>query len=334
MVQKQFDITAIGNAIVDIMHRCDETFLEKLHVQKGHMTLVQRSSEISQIRRSLKPGFDVSGGASANTAVGVASLGGQAAFIGTVADDEFGHAFRHDIVGTGVTFATAPRIGSDHETSHSLILTTPDGQRTMLTFLGCSAHIESTAIDPALISASKIVFLEGYLFDSPTAKAAFRRAISLANSSGKRVALALSDSLCVERHRAEFFDIIRSGVAIVFANESEIKALYQVTQFEDAVQRAGRDIALAVLTRSAKGSVVVSKGTATAIPAEAVRKAVDLTGAGDMFAAGFLFGLASGMDFKRAATLGSFAAAEIISISGARPEVRLGHLARMRGLLT
>lgn len=260
-------------------------------------------------------------------------LGGQAAFIGTVADDDFGHAFRHDILGTGVVFSTAPRISDDDATSHSLILITPDGQRTMLTYLGCSAHIESTAIDPALIKASKIVFLEGYLFDSPSAKAAFRRAIALAKSCGRRVALSLSDSLCVERHRAEFIEIIRSGIDIVFANESEIKALYQVTLFDDAVLHAGRDIALAVLSRSARGSVIVSKGTTTVLPAEAVRKVVDLTGAGDMFAAGFVFGLTAGMDFKRAASLGSFAAAEIISIAGARPEVRLGHLARMRGLL-
>jgi sugar/nucleoside kinase (ribokinase family) len=333
VVTTHYDVLAIGNAIVDIIRRCDEAFLQKVGGPKGHMSLVANSASIAAIRDKLRGGIEVAGGAAANTAVGVVSLGGRAAFVGKVADDELGRIFRHDIRGIGVTFTAPPSVAPGKETSRSLILVTPDGQRTMYTFLGCSTELDNHVIDVEAIAASKIIFLEGYLFDRPEAKAAFRRAAMIANASGRTVALSLSDSLCVERHRPEFMRLIRDGIGVLFANESEIKALYEVASFEDAMRQAGRDLKLAVLTRSEKGSVILSNGEAIVVPPERVSKVVDATGAGDLYAAGFLYGLSHGMKLEAAGRLGSFAAAEIIGVVGARPEVRLSHAARLRGFL-
>jgi sugar/nucleoside kinase (ribokinase family) len=289
------------------------------------------SPTVDKLYQSMGPGLEISGGSAANTMVGLASFGGRAAFIGKVAEDEFGRIFRHDIRAAGVTFKSEPVAGKS-PTSRSLILVTPDGQRTMNTFLGISTDLDHGEVDPALIRASSIVYLEGYLFDRPEAKEAFRQAAAIAKAADRRAALTLSDSFCVNRHRDEFLDLIRNSVDILFANESEILALYQTDSFDDAKRRAQEDTKLAVLTRSEKGSVIVANGETHEVGIEAV-KVVDTTGAGDMYAAGFLFGLSRGYDLAAAGRLGAFAAGEIIGHIGARPEVRFSHLARMRGLM-
>lgn len=327
-----YDVVAIGNAIVDIIGRCDDSFLDRHQAPKGHMRLVDTAT-IDAIYGSMGPAIEISGGSAANTVAGVASLGGRAGFIGKVAEDEFGRIFRHDIGAAGVSFTTPAVAGGDRGTSRSLILVTPDGQRTMNTFLGISTDLDQGEVDPEVIQKANIIYLEGYLFDREEAKAAFRQAVSIANKAGRRVALTLSDSFCVNRHRAEFLELIRSGIAILFANESEILSLYETTRFEDAMANVARDTRLAVLTRSEKGSVIVSEGQPILVAPEPVKKVVDTTGAGDLYAAGFLFGLARGQDLATAGRLGSFAASEIIGQIGARPEVKLAHLARMRGLI-
>ncbi|MCC7251478.1 adenosine kinase [Hyphomicrobium sp.] len=327
-----FDVVAIGNAIVDIIGRCDDGFLDRHGAPKGHMRLVDTET-IASIYKDMGPAIEISGGSAANTVVGVASLGGRAAFIGKVAEDEFGRIFRHDIGASGVTFKTPAVVDTSRATSRSLILVTPDGQRTMNTFLGISTDLDQGEVDPEIVRNSNIVYLEGYLFDRDEAKAAFRQAVEIANDAGRRVALTLSDSFCVNRHRDEFLALIRSGIGILFANESEILALYETSSFDEAMKHVARDTRLAVLTRSEKGSVIVSEGTPVLVSAEPVAKVVDTTGAGDLYAAGFLFGLARGYDLKAAGQLGSFAAAEIIGQMGARPEVKLSHLARMRGFI-
>jgi sugar/nucleoside kinase (ribokinase family) len=328
----QFDVVAIGNAIVDIIGRCDDSFLDRHQAPKGHMRLVDPAT-VASIYEAMGPGIEISGGSAANTVVGVASFGGRAGFIGKVAEDEFGRIFRHDITASGVSFKTPAVVDSSRATSRSLILVTPDGQRTMNTYLGISTDLDQGEVDPELIEKARIVYLEGYLFDREEAKAAFRQAVDIANRAGRQVALTLSDSFCVDRHRAEFLDLIRSGVAVLFANESEILSLYETSSFDDAVARVGRDTRLAVLTRSEKGSVIISDGESILVDPEPVKKVVDTTGAGDLYAAGFLFGLAREYDLAAAGRLGSFAASEIIGQLGARPEVKLGHLARMRGLI-
>lgn len=328
----QFDVVAIGNAIVDILGRCDDGFLEQHGTIKGHMNLVD-AARIDTLYRAMGPGIEISGGSAANTVAGVASFGGRSAFIGKVAEDEFGRIFRHDITAAGVSFKTPAVVDSGRSTSRSLILVTPDGQRTMNTFLGISTDLDQGEVDPEVIQKSNIVYLEGYLFDREEAKAAFRQAVDIANKAGRRVALTLSDSFCVDRHRNEFLALIRSGIGILFANESEILSLYETKSFDEAVTQVGRDTRLAVLTRSEKGSVVVSDGETIEISAEPISKVVDTTGAGDLYAAGFLFGLARDLDLESAGQLGSFAAAEIIGQMGARPEVKLLHLARMRGFI-
>jgi sugar/nucleoside kinase (ribokinase family) len=329
MTPSRFDVVGIGNAIVDIIGRCDEAFLARHGAQKGHMRLVDAAT-ITTLYNEMGPAIEVSGGSAANTMVGVASLGGRAAFIGKVADDEFGRIFRHDIRAAGVRFDTPP-VASRAPTSRSLILVTPDGERTMSTYLGISTDLDDGEVDPELIASAGIVYLEGYLFDRPEAKAAFRQAAALAAKAGRQVALTLSDAFCVDRHRAEFLDLIRSGVDILVANESEVTSLYEAP-WEEAARRAAADVRLAVLTRSAKGSALIAEGERVAISAEPV-KVADTTGAGDLYAAGVLFGLATGLPLATAGRLGSLAAAEVISHLGARPEVPLDRLARARGIL-
>lgn len=331
MTETVYDVTAIGNAIVDIIGRCDDAFLTANGAPKGHMRLVDADTSAS-LYAKMGPAVEISGGSAANTMVGLASFGGRAAFIGKIASDEFGRIFRHDIKAAGVAFDALPAAGGP-PTSRSLILVTPDGERTMNTFLGISTDLDHGEVREDLISQSAIVYLEGYLFDKPEAKAAFRQAVSIAKSSGRRVALTLSDGFCVDRHRDEFLGLIRSGVDILFANENEITALYQTTTFDEAAKKTAQDIKLAALTRSSKGSVILADGQSISIPVEPVAKLVDTTGAGDLFAAGFLFGLSKGYPLDIAGRLGSLAAAEIISHVGARPEVRLEQLGRAKGLI-
>lgn len=327
------DVVAIGNAIVDIIGRCDDAYLAKHGCAKGSMALVDEP-KIQLLYAGMGPGIEISGGSAANTAVGVASFGGKAAFIGKIADDDFGKVFAHDVKASGVTYTTAAsakRVGGPG-TSRSLILVSPDGERTMNTLLGISTEFTEADVDANLVEAAKVVYLEGYLFDRPEAKAAFRRAAAIAAKAGRQVALTLSDAFCVDRHRAEFLDFIKSSVDVLFANESEILSLYETKDFDAAAARVKADTKLAALTRSSKGSVIVSHGETISIPVHPVAKVIDTTGAGDLYAAGFLYGYTQGKDLSTAGRLGSLAAAEIISHVGARPEAKLAELAKTQKL--
>jgi sugar/nucleoside kinase (ribokinase family) len=330
MTAARFDVLGIGNAIVDIIGRCDDAFLKTHGLNKGTMRLVE-AEELSRLYGKMGPAIEISGGSAANTIAGIASFGGRAAFIGKVADDEFGRIFGHDIRAQGVTFET-PRVAGSLPTSRSLILVTPEGERTMSTFLGVSTHLDHGEVDRETVAASRIVYLEGYLFDRPQAKAAFHQAASFAREAGRLVALTLSDPFCVERHRGEFMALISERADIVFANENELVSLYRVENVDAAIAAAAKARPLFVVTRGAKGSVALKDGRRVEIAAEPVARVIDTTGAGDLYAAGFLLGLAKGQDLKTCGQLGSLAAAEIIGHIGARPEVQLQILARKKGL--
>lgn len=330
MADISYDVVGIGNAIVDIIGRCNDAFLAEHGATKGHMRLVDADT-VKTLYGAMGPAIEISGGSAANTMAGIASFGGRSAFIGKVADDELGRIFAHDIKAVGVAFQTPPAKGGQ-PTARSLILVTPDGERTMSTFLGVSPELDHGEVDPEIVRGAKVTYLEGYLFDRPEAKAAFRQAAKLAKGAGRKVALTLSDSFCVERHRAEFLDLIRSEVDILFANESEITSLYRTQVFDDAARQARGDCELAVLTRSAKGSLILSGEKAITIAPEVVNRVVDTTGAGDLYAAGFLYGFTAGKPLEACGRLGSIAAAEIISHVGARPETSLAKLAAAKGL--
>ena len=326
------DVVGIGNAIVDIIGRCDDAFLDRFGRTKASMELVDAAT-VAKLYDAMGPGIEISGGSAANTIAGVASFGGKAGFIGKVADDQFGQVFRHDIRAIGVTFNTPPAGPGSEPTARCLILVTPDGQRTMNTFLGVSPQLGGGEVDAELIRSGRILYLEGYLFDRAEAKAAFREAAGIAAKAGRQVALTLSDAFCVDRHRAEFRTLIKESVDILFANEAEVMSLYQTSDFDTAARAAQSETRLAALTRSEKGSVILSGGNTIAIEAAPVKKVVDTTGAGDLYAAGFLFGVAKGKDLETAGKLGSLAAAEIISHIGARPQVSLAELATRQRLL-
>ncbi|MFN0219870.1 MAG: adenosine kinase [Hyphomicrobium sp.] len=332
MTDARYDVTGIGNAIVDVIGQCDDAFLANIGALKGAMRLVG-ADDIDRIYATMGPAVEISGGSAANTIAGIASFGGKAGFIGKVADDEFGRIFSHDIQSLGVAFKSEPVTG-DLPTSRSLILVTPDGERTMNTFLGISTNLDNAAIDADLIRDSAILYLEGYLFDRDGAKTAFRDAVKIARDAGRDVALTLSDGFCVDRHREEFKSLIKSGISILFANESEITSLYETASFDDAAAKARADAKLAVLTRSAKGSVIYSGAQSVVTPADAVKQVVDTTGAGDLYAAGFLFGYSRQLPLETCGKLASLAAGEVISHIGARPLVSLAELARGRGLIS
>lgn len=331
MSNARYDVTGIGNAIVDIIGRCEDGYLAKIGADKGSMRLVDAAT-IADIYSGMGPAIETSGGSAANTIAGVASFGGTSGFIGKVANDEFGRIFTHDIRSIGVNFASAPVQGKE-PTSRSLILVTPDGERTMNTYLGISTDLDHGQLDKDLIADSAIIYLEGYLFDRDDAKAAFRAALTHAKTAGRKVALTLSDGFCVDRHRAEFLDLIRSGVDILFANEKEITSLYETSSFDAAAEKVRNDTKLAVLTRSALGSVILSDGASTQIAADCIDKVVDTTGAGDLYAAGFLYGYAKALPLTTCGRLASLAAAEVISHVGARPAIPLDKLARQKGLI-
>jgi sugar/nucleoside kinase (ribokinase family) len=331
MPDSAYDVVGIGNAIVDIIARCDDAFLSKHDLAKGFMRLVDADAA-TRLYAAMGPATERSGGSAANTIAGLASFGAKAGFIGRVAADQFGGIFHHDIRSLGVAYDTAPATGGG-PTARCLILVTPDGERTMNTFLGASVDFAPADLDQDMLAAAKIVYLEGYLFDRPEAKAAFRLAAKVAKAAGAKVGLTLSDPFCVDRHRDDFRELVRDGADIVFANEKEITALYEVNSFEQAADAALQDCEMAVLTRSEQGSVIVAKGETIVIPAEPVGQVVDLTGAGDLYAAGFLFGLTRGLPLRTCGRLGSLAAAEVIGHIGARPEVSLRKLAEAKGLL-
>jgi sugar/nucleoside kinase (ribokinase family) len=331
MTQAKYDVLGIGNAIFDVLVQTDEGFLAAHGMTKGGMALIDEARALS-IYRDMGPATEMSGGSAANTIVGIASLGARAAYVGKVRDDQIGRLYSHDIRAAGVAFETAPAVGGP-ATGCSYILVTPDGERTMNTFLGAAQELSPEDIDPAQIAASSILYLEGYLWDPKNAKDAFVKASTIAHDAGRQVALTLSDAFCVDRYRDEFFDLMRKGtVDLVFANEAELRSLYQTADFDAALAQLRSDARLAVITRSEKGCVVASGDGVTEVAAFPVDKIVDTTGAGDLFAAGFLFGLVRGVGHENAGRLGALAAAEVIGHIGARPQVSLKELARQNGL--
>jgi sugar/nucleoside kinase (ribokinase family) len=319
-----FDVAAVGNAIVDVLAQAGDGFLESRRLEKGAMTLVD-AGQSDALYAAMPPGTEMSGGSAANTIAGIASLGGRAAYIGKVRDDQLGRVFAHDIRAAGVAFDTAP-LRDGPSTARCLILVTPDAQRTMQTYLGASVELTGEDIDPEVIAAAQITYLEGYLWDRPTAKAAFVRASELAHAAGRRVALTLSDPFCVERHRASFLELVERHIDVLFANEREIVALYETATFDDAVARVRGHCEVAALTRSELGSVVVAGDATHVIDAAPVEAVVDTTGAGDLYAAGFLFGLTHGRDLAACGRIASICAAEVIGHVGARPQARLADL--------
>ena len=331
MASESFDVVGIGNAIVDVIAQADEAFLARQGLTKGSMRLID-AAEAEALYGAMGPGVEMSGGSAANTIAGLASLGGRGAYIGKRSDDALGEVFAHDIRSIGVHFQTAA-LHQGAPTARCLILVTPDAQRTMGTFLGASAQLGPDDVAPELIRAAQVTYLEGYLFDPPPAKAAFRKAAELAHAARRKVALTLSDPFCVERHRADFRALVHGHVDILFANESEICALYETKDFDTAARAVRGHCEIAALTRSEKGSVVVTAKDTITVAAEKVGRLVDTTGAGDLYAAGFLYGLTHGSDLASCARLGSLCAAEIISHFGARPETSLKTLAAKAGLL-
>jgi len=332
MASAQYDVLGIGNAIVDVIARAEDDFLLRNGMHKGGMALIDEV-RAEMIYTSMGPATEISGGSAANTIVGVASFGARAAFVGKVKGDGLGKVFQHDIHAAGVRFDTRPA-SDGPSTARCYVIVTPDGERTMNTFLGAAQDLRPEDVDQTQIAASSILYLEGYLWDPPHAKEAFRKAAKIAHDAGRQVALTLSDAFCVDRYRDEFIELIRSGtVDIVFANERELHSLYQTADFDTAVTALRADAKLAAVTRSEKGCVVVSRQGAVSVPAQPVDRVVDATGAGDLFAAGFLFGLARGADHQKAARLGALAASEIIQHIGARPEVSLKSLAEQNRLL-
>jgi sugar/nucleoside kinase (ribokinase family) len=331
MLATRFDVLGIGNAIVDVIARTQDDFLNRQGMRKGAMALID-AAEAARLYDAMGPAVEVSGGSAANTIVGIAGLGARAAFIGKVRDDKLGRAFAHDIRAAGVSFTT-PSASGGPPTGRCYVLVTPDGERTMNTYLGAAQDLHPDDIDAEAIAAARIVYLEGYLWDPPHAKDAFRKAATIAHGAGRKVALTLSDAFCVDRYRPEFLDLIRGGtVDIVFANERELTSLYEISDFDAAIAALRNDAKLAVVTRSEKGCVVVTRSGFEAVPAQPVERVVDATGAGDLFAAGFLVGLSRGADHRSSARLGALAAAEVISHLGARPEISLREHARKCGL--
>ncbi|HUO22818.1 MAG TPA: adenosine kinase [Caulobacteraceae bacterium] len=325
-----YDVAAIGNAIVDVIAPCGEGFLVDERLDKGAMTLIDEA-RAETLYGVMGQAIEASGGSAANTMAGVASLGGRAAYIGKVARDTLGGVFAHDISAIGVTYATAP-LEAGAATARCLINVTPDGQRTMCTFLGASVHLTPDDVDPALIEGARITYLEGYLFDPPDARRAFAKAAGLARASSRLIALSLSDAFVVDRHRAGLLGFVESEVDVLLANEAEIKSLFETDDFDAAVRALRGRVGLAAVTRGADGSVVVAGDEIHAAPAMPVEKVVDTTGAGDQYAAGFLLGLATGRPLPLCARLGSVAAAEVISHYGPRPQTSLKDLALKAGL--
>ncbi len=325
-----YDVAAIGNAIVDVIAPATDEFLAQQAMDKGSMMLVDEARSAA-IYAAMAPGVEASGGSAGNTIAGVASFGGKAAFLGKVAGDQLGKVFTHDMRAIGAHFDTPPLLNGK-ATAVSMINVTPDGERTMSTFLGASTEFTSDDIDPAVIEAAKIVYLEGYLFDADAARLAFAKAAGLARASGRMIAITLSDGFVVDRHREALLGFLETQVDLVFANDTEITALFQTTDFDAAVAALRSKVKIAAVTRGAQGSVIAAGGETFAVPAFPVEKVMDTTGAGDQYAAGFMFGLATGRPLNVCGRLGSLAAAEVISHYGPRPLVNLKDLAATKGL--
>ncbi|PSJ42308.1 adenosine kinase [Allosphingosinicella deserti] len=323
MTDTRLDVLCIGNAIVDVIAAADEAFLTAEGLDKGSMRLID-ADEATRLYGKMGPGREVSGGSAGNTAAGIAMLGARAGFVGQVANDQLGEVYAHDIRSIGVEFTTPASDGGEVPTARSLILVTPDAQRTMNTFLGAAQHLDTAKLDEEQVKSAAILYLEGYLWDPETPRAAMERAIELAHAAGRRVAFTLSDSFCVDRHRDGFLKLIEDRkVDILFANEAEIVSLTGEKDFDSAIVAAAPRVPLLVVTRSEKGAVAVENGQRVDVAAEPVDQIVDTTGAGDLFAAGFLAGLAQDRGLEHSLRMGAIAAAEVISHYGARPEADL-----------
>ncbi|OYW47105.1 MAG: adenosine kinase [Sphingomonadales bacterium 32-68-7] len=322
MNDPRYDVIAIGNAIVDVMAPCDDELIEELQLNRGGMTLVD-PPRARELYDAMGPAREISGGSAANTLAGLAALGAQCAFIGQVADDQFGRVFAHDIHSVGIDFDTPARAG-EPSTAQCLIFVTPDGQRTMNTFLGASQFLPADAIDEEAIGGASVLYLEGYLWDPEEPRAAMRRAIETARGAGRKVAFTLSEVFVIERHGDDFRALIAEGlIDVLFANHLELAALTGLADFEDGIAALRDKVPTLVVTRSAEGAVAVSAGARAEVAAEPIARVVDTTGAGDLFAAGFLFGHVRGEPLERCLRRGAICAAEIISHYGARPEADL-----------
>ena len=323
VTEKNLDVLAIGNAIVDVIAAADEGFLGQEGLDKGSMRLID-AEEATRLYGKMGPGREISGGSAGNTAAGIAMLGGKAGFVGQVADDQLGEVYAHDVRSIGVEFTTPASPAAEMPTARSLVLVTPDAQRTMNTFLGAAQSLDTAKLDESQVRDAAILYLEGYLWDPETPRAAMERAIAVAHEAGRRVAFTLSDSFCVDRHRDGFNQLIDDKkVDILFANEAEIVSLTGEGDFDSAVASAAGRVPLLVVTRGEQGAIAVEGGQRVDVAAEPVSQVIDTTGAGDLFAAGFLAGLAQERGLEQSLRMGAIAAAEVISHYGARPEADL-----------
>lgn len=331
MSDAKYNVLTVGNAIVDIIARAEDDFLHREDIIKAAMNLID-ADRAEHLYSVMGPAIETSGGSAGNTAVGIASLGGKAAYFGKICDDHLGKVFTHDIRAIGVDFDVAP-LKEAPPTARSMIFVTPDGERSMNTYLGACVELGPEDVDADVVAASQVTYFEGYLWDPPRAKDAIRLCAQIAHDNGRQVALTLSDSFCVDRYRDEFLELMRSGtVDIVFANDAEIKALYQTSDLNTAVNAIRNDVALAAITLGENGSMVVSREKTEEIDAHPIDKLDDTTGAGDLYASGFLFGLTNGYSLGDCARIGGMAAAEVIQHVGPRPAVSLKDLLAQSGL--
>jgi sugar/nucleoside kinase (ribokinase family) len=331
-VSKSYQVVGIGNAMVDILSHIEDDFLATNGVEKGIMQLID-TERARELYSRMGPATEISGGSAANTIAGIAALGGRTAYVGKVKDDQLGAIFAHDLRAQGADYNT-PMAASDepHETGRCMVLVSPDGERSMNTYLGWSEFLTPDDIDVNLMADTDWIYLEGYRFDGPDSHAAFAKAIKACKGAGGKVSLTLSDPFCVERHRAAFMDMIQEDVDLLFANEHELKSLYQTDDLEDAIARGQRDVEFLACTIGARGAYLVRSGERVHAPATAT-KVVDATGAGDLFASGVLFGIIGGRDLLTSGRMGCTAAAEVIGHIGARPEADLPRLFAQEGLL-
>jgi len=314
-----YDVTGIGNAIVDVLAHCDDDFLTTHNIEKGAMTLIDEA-RAKELYNAMGTATEASGGSAANTMAGIASFGGRGGFIGLVANDQLGDIFAHDTSGQGITFNT-PRYIGDKETARCYVFITPDGERSMNTFLGACTELSVEHIDRILISSSQVTLMEGYLFDKDPAKEAYFKAATYAHESDRKIALTLSDSFCVERHKRDFQKLVKDGVDIVFGNEKELCALFETDDIDAATRMAAESCDIVVSTRGADGVYIATSDDSYMVAAPKVEKVIDLTGAGDQLAAGFLYGLTHNMPLDKAGLLGVKAAAEVITHVGPRPHI-------------
>jgi len=322
MPQPSIDVLAIGNAIVDVLAPCSDELIDELGMAKGGMTLID-TDQANSLYHSMGPAREVSGGSAANTLAGLAALGAKCAFIGQVAQDQLGEVFAHDIRAAGISFATPPRPG-DPPTARCLIFVTPDGQRTLNTYLGASQYLPASALDERAIADAGILYLEGYLWDPEEPRAAMRKAIAAARNAGRKVAFTLSDGFVIDRHGEDFRAMVEAGeIDILFANEAELAVMTGQDDFEAGLAQLATNVPVLVVTRSEQGAVAVSGKERAQVPAEPIDHLIDTTGAGDLFAAGFLFGHVRGRSLHDCLRMGAICACEIISHYGARPEADL-----------